>query len=260
MREDLINSALSFLSDPKVQDAPLTKKVSFLESKGMTSEEIKEAMARSNGKSSASAQTTTAMSHQPMMIQQPPPLPARPSYDWKDFFIAAVLAGGFTYGAWTLAKRLYATWFQVPSQDEIDQDKEKLDAQFQAVEDSLQDIREQTNAALTTTCEQSKKVDESIDNMSQVIEELQKNDEERDSDFNDMKNELDTLKITALENSTNMQNVALMSLQNDIKSLKSSMLNRREQTPQVLSTVNSNSRTSIPAWQVASNSSAGGSK
>jgi hypothetical protein len=105
MREDLINSALSFLSDPKVQDAPLTKKVSFLESKGMTSEEIEEAMARANGKSTGSAQTAIAtMAHQPIMMQNPPPVPVRPSYDWKDVFIGAVLAGGLGYGAWTLAK------------------------------------------------------------------------------------------------------------------------------------------------------------
>jgi peroxin-14 len=114
MREELITSAISFLSDPKVQSAPLAKKVSFLESKGMTSEEIEEAMARVNGKSSGGAvatTTTTTNMPQGMMVQQqpgmamaPPPLPPRPSYDWRDIFIAAVLAGGVGYGVWTLAK------------------------------------------------------------------------------------------------------------------------------------------------------------
>lgn len=116
MREDLITSAISFLSDPKVQSAPLAKKVSFLESKGMTSEEIEEAMARANGKA-ASTTTTTTTSTVPqqggMMVQQqpgmvlqhvPPPLPPRPAYDWRDIFIAAILAGGVGYGVWTLAK------------------------------------------------------------------------------------------------------------------------------------------------------------
>lgn len=115
MREELITSAISFLSDPKVQSAPLAKKVSFLESKGMTSEEIEEAMARANGKSSGAVTTTTTTMPQPqqgaMMVQQPgmvmqhpPPLPPRPAYDWRDIFIAAVLAGGVGYGVWTLAK------------------------------------------------------------------------------------------------------------------------------------------------------------
>lgn len=100
MREDLIKSAVSFLADPKVQSAPLAKKVSFLESKGMTSEEIAEAMARVNGKSSGSSQQQQAA-----LVNAPaPPVPARPSYDWRNIFIAAVLAGGVTYGLWTLAK------------------------------------------------------------------------------------------------------------------------------------------------------------
>lgn len=112
MREDLIQSAVSFLADPKVQSAPLAKKVSFLESKGMTSEEINEAMSRANGTSSSSATATTAaapgLAPQAapggQMVVQPPPVPQRPSYDWRDIFIAAVLAGGVGYGVWTLAK------------------------------------------------------------------------------------------------------------------------------------------------------------
>ena len=120
MREDLIQSATSFLSDPKVQSATLAKKVSFLESKGMTTEEIEEAMARINGKSSgAGGVATTALSapqaagsltgHATSQVPagaivQAPPVPQRPSYDWRDIFVAAVLAGGIGYGIWTLAK------------------------------------------------------------------------------------------------------------------------------------------------------------
>lgn len=111
MREDLITSAVSFLSDPKVQSAALTKKVSFLESKGMTAEEIEEAMSRANGKAPTTS-TAVAAPQGTMIIQQPgmpiqqlqPPVPARPRYDWRDIFIAAVLAGGVGYGVWTLAK------------------------------------------------------------------------------------------------------------------------------------------------------------
>lgn len=119
LREDLISSAISFLSDPKVQSAPLAKKVSFLESKGMTSEEIEEAMARVNGKSTG-ASTSAAAAAAPVVAAgppsaaggpvvshaagAPPPVPARPSYDWRDIFVAATLAGGISYGVWILAK------------------------------------------------------------------------------------------------------------------------------------------------------------
>jgi peroxin-14 len=39
---------------------------------------------------------------QQVMMAPPPPLP--PKYDWKDMFIAAVVAGGFSYGLWQIAK------------------------------------------------------------------------------------------------------------------------------------------------------------
>ncbi|KAG2233645.1 peroxisomal membrane anchor protein conserved region-domain-containing protein [Thamnidium elegans] len=239
MREDLITSAISFLSDPKVQSAPLAKKVSFLESKGMTSEEIEEAMARANGKSSGAVATTTAgtpqqpgtmMVQQPgMVMQHPPPLPARPAYDWRDIFIAAVLAGGVGYGVWTLAKRLFGPWFKVPTQKELEEDKEKLDAQFQAVEDSLKDIKDQTNTALTTVTSQTKKVDDSLTSLETVLKDLKEGDAQRDEEFKSVKGDIDALKELVpktLERNKESQNAALLDLQNEMKSLKSLFISR----------------------------------
>lgn len=109
MREDLIKSAVSFLSDPKVQSAPLAKKVSFLESKGMNSEEIEEAMSRVSGKAPSTPAAQTAVTAYPSqqpgaVVADAPPIPPRPKYDWRDIFIGAVLAGGVGYGIWVLAK------------------------------------------------------------------------------------------------------------------------------------------------------------
>ncbi|GAN05370.1 peroxisomal membrane anchor family protein [Mucor ambiguus] len=239
MREELITSAISFLSDPKVQSAPLAKKVSFLESKGMTSEEIEEAMARANGKAATVSTTTTtssvpqsAMVQQPGMMMQhaPPPLPPRPAYDWRDIFIAAVLAGGVGYGVWTLAKRLFGPWFQVPTQKELEEDKEKLDAQFQAVEDSLKEIKDQTNTALTTVTSQTKKVDDSITSLETVLKELKEGDAQRDQEFKNVKGDIDALKELVpktLERNKEAQNAVLVDLQNEMKSLKSLLVSRR---------------------------------
>ncbi|KAI8059064.1 peroxisomal membrane anchor protein conserved region-domain-containing protein [Gilbertella persicaria] len=272
MREDLITSAISFLSDPKVQSAPLAKKVSFLESKGMTSEEIEEAMARVNGKSigAVAPQVGTMATQQPgMMVQHaPPPVPARPAYDWRDIFIAAVLAGGVGYGVWTLAKRLFGPWFKVPTQKELEEDKEKLDAQFQAVEDSLKEIKDQTNTALTTVTSQSKKIDDSLTNLDTVIKELKEGDAQRDQEFK-----------STLERNKEAQNAVLVDLQNEMKSLKSLLVSRRAVTTsdsvssapttpasqastnltdglssRLSATLNnSGARAGIPAWQMASN-------
>ncbi|KAG1046080.1 hypothetical protein G6F43_011170 [Rhizopus delemar] len=278
MREDLITSAISFLSDPKVQSAPLAKKVSFLESKGMTSEEIEEAMARANGKSPST--TTTTVSHQPGMAAQsavmpPPQVPVRPSYDWRDIFIAAVLAGGLGYGVWNLAKHLFGPWFKVPTQKELEEDKEKLDAQFQAVEDALKEIKEQTNTALTTVSSQSKKVDESLTSLETVLKDLEEAESKRDKDFTNVKNDIEALKELvpkSLERNKEAQNAVLIDLQNEMKSLKSLLVNRRPTVPEqgssasstptdglssrLAATLNaSGSRAGIPAWQMAATQS-----
>ena len=104
----MLKSAVSFLSDPKVQSAPLAKKVAFLESKGLTAEEIEEAMSRANGKTTEAATVVApgavAYPGGGVVMQAPPPVPARASYDWRDVFIAAVMAGGVGYGVWHLAK------------------------------------------------------------------------------------------------------------------------------------------------------------
>ncbi|KAI8099150.1 peroxisomal membrane anchor protein conserved region-domain-containing protein [Halteromyces radiatus] len=256
MREDLISSAINFLNDPKVQSAPLAKKVSFLESKGMTSEEIEEAMARVNGKAPSSSTTTTVNPGQytqpnGMVLQTtPPPVPTRPRYDWRDLFIAAVFAGGIGYGVWTLAKNVFGPWFKVPTQVELEEDKEMLDAQFQAVEDSLKEIKTQTNEALTSVSEQSKKVEESLASLETVLNDLKEGDQQRDEEFKTVKEEVESLKELVpkmLDRNKEAQGAVLNDLQNEIKSLKSLLLSRRSPGASLLEQGSSNTTSSSPA-------------
>lgn len=98
-RANLIQSAVNFLRDPTVQNAPLQKRVSFLESKGLTSEEIEDALKQAKGGATASqtegsqaaAVTAAAPPGQQVVHAVPPPVPRM---DWRDYFIAAVIIGG----------------------------------------------------------------------------------------------------------------------------------------------------------------------
>lgn len=47
IREDMVQNAVQFLNNPSVRGTPLARKVAFLERKGLSSEEIKEALRRS---------------------------------------------------------------------------------------------------------------------------------------------------------------------------------------------------------------------
>ncbi|KAJ9126938.1 hypothetical protein QFC24_001169 [Naganishia onofrii] len=56
-RETLLRDAVAFLRDVKVSSSPLAQKIQFLESKGLTSEEIEKALIRSSEGSSNSTST-----------------------------------------------------------------------------------------------------------------------------------------------------------------------------------------------------------
>lgn len=51
IRSDLILTAVNFLKDPQVKSAPLSKRLAFLEGKGLTAEEIDLALVRAGGRS-----------------------------------------------------------------------------------------------------------------------------------------------------------------------------------------------------------------
>jgi peroxin-14 len=107
LREDLITSAVTFLSDPKVQSSPLTKRLSFLESKGLTQEEITEVLNRLNNPAHVAAASSAPAPPVPQYTSYSNPYgqtPEPPYRDWRDWFIMAVVTSGVSYGFFTLAK------------------------------------------------------------------------------------------------------------------------------------------------------------
>lgn len=78
----MVSSAVQFLSDPAVANAPLSRRTAFLQAKGMTPEEIELALSRAN-----------APKHPP-----PPPPQTITDSSWSisSWFIP-IFAGGFFY-------------------------------------------------------------------------------------------------------------------------------------------------------------------
>jgi len=115
IREDLVTSAITFLSDPKVQNSPLAKRLAFLESKGLTQEEITEVLNRLNNPQQQQQQSASTSSQSAPPVPQYAPYgspygqpPEPPGRDWRDWFIMAVVTTGVSYGLYTLAKVLKA--------------------------------------------------------------------------------------------------------------------------------------------------------
>ncbi|KAJ3099190.1 peroxisomal membrane protein pex14 [Phlyctochytrium planicorne] len=76
-REETIELAVRFLKDPKVQQSTLAKRIAFLESKGLTAEEIEDAVNRANASDSTSKPTTTAATSSTPVPQASPNLPSQ---------------------------------------------------------------------------------------------------------------------------------------------------------------------------------------
>ena len=103
-RAVLLQSAISFLNDPKVQSAPLTRKIAFLESKGLNSTEIQEAIAAASSPSTQPLQNTYAYPQQPHYTpyygQQQRPLTS----DWKVWVILFLASGQLGYTLYKATK------------------------------------------------------------------------------------------------------------------------------------------------------------
>ncbi|KAG2194410.1 hypothetical protein INT47_003121 [Mucor saturninus] len=135
LREDLIKSAVSFLSSTNVRSADKGKKIAFLQKKGLNQAEIDEAFKRSGGDdvSSTAVSTSTPVSNSTATNSYTPPLapvlparnanygppqivyypqPASPPIPAEKVFAMAVILGmgavGLTAGAVGLLKQFIA--------------------------------------------------------------------------------------------------------------------------------------------------------
>ncbi|KAF9364109.1 hypothetical protein BGX34_002476 [Mortierella sp. NVP85] len=136
VRENMVQQAVSFLSSPSVQSAEESKKIQFLEKKGLTAKEIELARARVAGSVSAPAvsaapQTTSYQPSpapassspvpppvpprnyapmqpypQPVYIQQQQPVPVDPNAFKRKMVMAMLISGGVTVLTSILVQKL----------------------------------------------------------------------------------------------------------------------------------------------------------
>lgn len=104
------------LQDPSVASSSIDNKISFLQTKNLTREEIDAALARAGGSSAvavAAAPYPSAPPPQGPAQQYYQPYPqyaawqppaAAPKRDWRDWFIMATVVGGVSYGLFSLGK------------------------------------------------------------------------------------------------------------------------------------------------------------
>ncbi|KAI6005306.1 peroxisomal membrane anchor protein conserved region-domain-containing protein [Pisolithus orientalis] len=258
-RQDLISNAVAFLSDFSTQQAPLAQRVQFLEAKGLTSPEIEEALKQAANKTPPLQPSPQTHSHSvlygpsPYNALQPQP------WDWRDYFITAVISGTVVYGAVSLFKKHLAPHLKPPTATAYEQDRDELTAQFDAAEALLKEIQDETASVRAAVEEQREKVDKATKDVESVVVEMREGEARTRDEMREIRDEVENIREMLpkmIENNKEAQKQSLSELQQELKSLKTLLLSR--------SGTLSNRR--IPSWQLVgaaptpSSEPAGGSR
>ncbi|CCG23242.1 Pex14 protein [Candida orthopsilosis Co 90-125] len=234
MNEELINSAVSFLRDPNVASAALTKKVEFLESKGLNQEEIEEALKRVNEPESSSSSsitpstsntTTTSLQQAPQQLpidyyNVAPPVPER---SWKDYFIMATATAGVTYGLYQIVTKYLVPSIIPPSQSSIEQDKEVINEEFIKIDKILEQLTKEQEEIKTANEEKLKDIDTVIENINDFLARYNRDKFNFDDNLKLMRLEIDNLSNSIEKNmKLNKEDVnyELVGLKDELQSLK----------------------------------------
>ncbi|KAL4873417.1 hypothetical protein BDV12DRAFT_159954 [Aspergillus spectabilis] len=248
VREELISSAVTVLHDPSVASAPIEKKISFLQSKNLTKEEIDVALARTGDDSSVVAATSTASGYQSapqQAVYRPPPPPPQgygyppygqwqpppqpPKRDWRDWFIMATVMGGVSYGLYFVAKRYITPLIAPPTPPQLEQDKQNIDEQFSRAFALIEQLSTDTAALKTAEEARTEKLDATLRDVEALVADLKSASRRRDDDTRRINDEVNALKDAiprALEGAREGNENRLRELGTELKSLKTLLGNR----------------------------------
>ncbi|KAL1417661.1 hypothetical protein MTO96_026706 [Rhipicephalus appendiculatus] len=149
-RENLIATAVNFLENPRVQGSPLSQKRAFLLKKGLTAEEIDEAIERARiGKTNTVAQhgLVPYPTSPPQLPPPPPPHLLQPEYSiWSHLSHVSssiVIIGVASYGAYYMYKRYIEPYLRGWDGPRSKPDRlSQVQEQISALTEAIQQLRE----------------------------------------------------------------------------------------------------------------------
>ncbi|KAI0660437.1 peroxisomal membrane anchor protein conserved region-domain-containing protein [Cubamyces menziesii] len=262
-RQELVRNAVVFLTDPKASTSPLAQRVQFLEAKGLTGPEIEEAMrqaAMSSNVTRAPAQPYAPSPYGPVYGPMPytPVQPPPQQWDWRDYFITAVVSGTIAYGAISLFKKYVSPHLKPPSATAYEEDKDAMTAQFDAAEALLKEIQAETAAVRVAVEEQNEKVLKVTEDVESAVKDMRDSEARTRDEMREIREEVNTVREMLpklIDKNKESQNQSLAELQQELKSLKALLLSRGPSTSAGPSTPILPGKPSIPAWQLAGGSS-----
>ncbi|KAJ3244864.1 peroxisomal membrane protein pex14 [Chytriomyces hyalinus] len=229
IRADSVALALKFLADPQVSAAPVSKRVAFLESKGLTAAEIDAAL-RQTTATADSASPPPPLRNSPTPPQTPSNSITAYTSDWRDDVIGSIKLMGFGFVAFHLLQNYVLPSLSWPNFGQQKESQQRMETQLSAVATALEQ-------ATKTIQQQSEKLKDLLD--QSVLEQERSAEEVRG-----IREEIEALKaILPSIQQKNALDPSLTDLQTELKSLKNLLLNRKSfpPVPTQSSTIGSNS-------------------
>jgi peroxin-14 len=239
MSSDLMASAIKFLSDPQVQEAPLEKRISFLESKGLSQSEIQKALAIVNSSGGTMNQSGggTVLHYEPQ-------------WGWKDTTLSLIALVGGSYGLYHLFST-YVAPYLIGSTTEMEESLDNISKSIESNEKAntellkiVQDLNEKITESALKIETQSLAFEEANKEKEELIEGLVE-------EIEGIKNILPKMMEKQKENQASL----IKDLHNEVISLKnllnSNVSNSMGQGGLVMAASSNNPL--IPAWQLENN-------
>ncbi|KAG5654088.1 hypothetical protein H0H81_007502 [Sphagnurus paluster] len=250
IRQEFIQNAVAFLADPKTQASPLVQRIQFLEAKGLTPQEIDVALKQAANTSPSYQSSYPPAYPSPYAVGH---LPAQ-RWDWRDYFITAVVSGSVAYGTVALFKKYLLPHLEPPSSTAYEEDRDALTAQFDAAETLLKEIQAESAAVRIAMEEQKEKIDKTTANVEAVVVEMREGESKTRDEMREIRDEVNTIREMLpkmIEKNKESQTQSLSELQQELKSLKALLLSRGPSSMPA-SPLPNLGRPAIPAWQLAS--------
>ncbi|RDA92429.1 hypothetical protein CP533_4720 [Ophiocordyceps camponoti-saundersi (nom. inval.)] len=286
IREELVASAAQFLQDPSVASSSIENKISFLRAKNLTQEEIDKALARAAPSSANPPYPVQSYSqpYPPYAWQQPPP-PQVPARDWRDWFIMATVISGVGYGLYALGKRYVYPLVAPPTPERLEQDKKSIEEQFERAFALVEQLARDTEALKKAEQQRTERLDTAMSDLERTMADLKTMNRRREDDAQRIRDEVQALKDAipkAMSSQKDLTDSRLSEINGELGSLKALVTQRISSTPAADKSdeggtgasagkstarsgggggrragLNSATKASIPAWQLAAAAAAG---
>ncbi|CAG8621958.1 4340_t:CDS:2, partial [Paraglomus occultum] len=223
VRSDLVHSAVKFLQHPTLQSTSLDKRLDFLASKGLTREEINEALRLIIDRDALV--THIEMSAKEPDIHQPMHqlLHYQPRMDWRDLFFNVIIVGGLGHALISMTKKYIGPLFSPTITDQLAQHN-----QFMITSDKLDAVNNDTQLIRKYVEEQSVGMRETLIALEKLLRGLQANGIKRDKDLGVLKEEVEAvgeMVFKMLDHIKASQAQQLAELNQELQSLKTLAIN-----------------------------------